>query len=259
MYFLRNMSLVAIRTDRERTVILGKRLEYEREAFEERQGERFHQKQAAELLGMKPATYRAYEYGRSPLPERMGRKLAAHWGIAYERLVDVDGPTKEDPGTKSKSTNGERPKVEVPFVGLVGANLKVEWLDPLEDVFETEPVPDDIAYPDDVANPEDFAEDMFCCKIVGDSCYDTLWPDDYAYFKKLDVPRINQLMVYRSPDHKVTVKQVRHNGRELILHPTNPAYADEVAQGKFVGYLVGIVRRIGSKKVIIAESRGIIP
>jgi SOS-response transcriptional repressor LexA len=65
--------------------------------------------------------------------------------------------------------------------------------------------------------------------------------------------------MYRSPEKSITIKELKHDGKGFILHPLNPAYEDVPALGTCLGYLVGIVREVGSRKVTVYDSTGIRP
>lgn len=243
---LRKMSVVAEYSST-RLSKLGERLRQLRESYSDRRGIRFTQRDAAKVAQVNEATYRGYEYGRSQIPEEAARRLAAEYGVEWREIyalqdADVSAPKLPVPNIL----------VPIPYVGNVGANSKADWLNPVE-------TGEYVEVPPEMATPSGPTSLRFACTIVGDSCYDLLWPGDVAVFHKSEVPRIGQVMLFRSNDNLVTVKQIKHNGREFILHPLNPAYDDVPAIGCVVGYLVGIVREQGSRRVTVYDSHGITP
>jgi len=89
--------------------------------------------------------------------------------------------------------------------------------------------------------------------------FDLLWPGDVVVFHADKVPRIGKVVCYKSFENKVTVKVLKHNGTSYILHPLNPSYEDVEARGECMGYLVGIVREQGTRRVTVFDSTGISP
>ena len=76
-----------------------------------------------------------------------------------------------------------------------------------------------------------------------------------GYFREYDYRRLQH-----DGGSNLRLNQHReHDGRAFYLHPLNPAYEDSPAEGVVVGYLVGIVRMAGSKKVTVYDATGIIP
>ena len=217
------MLCMAERKEKTRLQMLGEHLRTIREKQEEKQGRRIYQRGIAE------------------------------WGIGWQEFYRVGG---EETRSKWEVSAPMMPipklLIPIPFVGNVGANSKVDWLDPVE-------TGESIDVPNEMATPLGPTSVRFACTIVGDSCYDLLWPGDTAVFHVHRTPRIGQIMLFRSFDNHVTVKQIKHDGRQFFLHPLNPAYDDEPAQGQVVGYLVGIVRMMGSKKVTVYDAHGITP
>jgi DNA-binding XRE family transcriptional regulator len=185
----------------------------------------------AEKLGLKRTTYTAYEQGLAKPPKRVLDQLK-------DMGFDEVGPPKI-----------AAPELLAPirYIGTVSASSKADWTDPM-DVEDLEFVP-----------PEMADRGRFCCRVGSDSCFDLLWPGDLAVFQQTDVPRLNLINLYRHFDNRITIKQIKHDGREFILHPLNPKYEDEVATGTSVGYLVGIVREQGSRRVTVYDSHGIMP
>ena len=223
----------------------GERLRELRTDIERREGRRVYQRDIAKFLGINEATYRSYEYDKAKLPEEHARRLAAEyrkdrdWRWFYiGDADDVGMPMAPAPLLL----------VPIPYLGALAASGPVDWTDPLESE-------------DFMEVPPEMAErsGRFCSTVVGDSCYDLLLPGDLVVFHKDSLPKLGQMVMHRSPDRRVTVKQLKHDGEKFILHPLNRSYKDEAATGVFLGYLVGIVRQIGSKRVTVYDLHGIVP
>lgn len=241
------------------TAELGERLRSEREKYGEREGRRFTQRDAANLLNMDDESYRAYEYGRARLPEARARILASEFKIDYRSLLSLEFPASPSlTGTASYADatpprfTAPQPWQEIPFIGGVGANRKPDWVDPIEPG-------EAIEVPADMANVPGKPPTRFACEVIGDSCAPLLEVEDIAVFERTALPKKRHIMVYRSPDGQLTIKQVLHNGRIFVLHPLNPEYEDEPAEGTVLGYLIGIVRQIGSGRWTRYDPYGIIP
>jgi SOS-response transcriptional repressor LexA len=137
--------------------------------------------------------------------------------------------------------------VSLPFVGQISAGEKVDWTDPYES--------DDYEFVPSAMS----AKGRFCCTIDGDSMYDLLHPGDLCVFQSHMVPRLHLIVLYRHADNTATIKQLKHDGERFFLHPLNPAYSDTPADGTCMGYLVGIVRRWGSREITVYDPNGIHP
>ena len=232
--------------------MLGERLRTLREQRGANEGRKLYQRDVAKMLDIKEETYRSYEYGRAQLPEDKAKRLAAEWGISWKSFYDATGLK---PHREVSEFLAPEPQVlaNVPFVGNVGANSKVDWLDPIE-AAEFVEVPPEMAT---ARGPQSL---RFACKVVGDSCFDLIWPEDLCIFHKSDIPKIGAMVLYRSFDDHVTIKQLKHNGTDYYLHALNSKYEDvPVDGGVQVGYLVGIIRQQGSKRVTVYDPNGITP
>ena len=232
--------------------MLGEKLRTLREERGRQQGRKLYQRDVAKLLSIKEETYRSYEYGRAQLPEDAAKTLGAEWGIQWKEFYRATGLK---PPQESGQFFAPVPLInpEIPFVGNVGANSKVDWMDPTE-------AEEMIEVPSEMATARGPKTVRFACRVIGDSCYDLVWPDDLCVFHKSDVPKIGAIVLYRSFENTVTIKQMKHDGKDYILHPLNPKYVDEVIDGgEQVGYLVGIIRQHGSKKVTVYDETGITP
>lgn len=138
--------------------------------------------------------------------------------------------------------------VPVPFIGTIAASDPVNWTDPFEsETFEYVP-------------PEmGDARGRFACKIASDSMMPLLEPLDICVFQRTDVPKIGHIILFRSSENLITIKQLKHDGTQYLLKPLNERYETNLAKGSMLGYLVGIVRERGTQRITIFDSSGIIP
>lgn len=138
--------------------------------------------------------------------------------------------------------------VPITYIGAIAASNPVNWTDPFEsETFEFVP-------------PEmGDARGRFACRIESDSMMPLLEPHDVCVFQRTDVPKIGHVILFRSHDRLVTVKQLKHNGVNYLLHPLNPTYDDSPANGQMLGFLVGIVRERGTQRLTVFDSTGILP
>lgn len=133
----------------------------------------------------------------------------------------------------------------VPYVGIIDDGTKVNWRHLSESV-ELEVVPSAMSAPGRVA-----------ARIAGDSMYDVLQQGDLCVFHSHQAPRLGLIVLYRRGDGTGTVKELRHDGRRFTLNPVNPAYQPVAADGECLGYLVGIVRKWGSREMTLYDPNGI--
>lgn len=225
----------------------GERLREMREAVGAKRGKKLFQREVATALEVNEDTYRSYEYDKAQLPEDLARKITAKYGSWWSRTwrwfyigADDEVGMPQAPAAQLL--------VPIPFIGSIGASAPVDWTDPLESE-DLEEVPPEMA---EIAG-------RFCCRVLGDSCYDLLHPGDLAVFQSDHVERLGKMVIHRSPDKRVTVKQLKHDGERFILHPLNPSYKDEPATGRILGYLIGIVRQSGSRRLTVYDRYGISP
>jgi len=198
-----------------------------------RKARRYTQEELAKLLGTVRGTYKNWEYGLAEIPEAALMQLRK-LGFGSE----VGDPT----------IPAVQLLVPVPFIGGIGCSEFANWTDPFEaDTFEFVP-------------PEmGDARGRFSCRALGDSMFDLIHPDDLLVFQRHNMPKIGSVCLYRHNDNRMTIKVLRHDGQNFILHALNPSYADIVADGQSMGYLVGIVREIGSRRMTVYDSLGIRP
>lgn len=138
--------------------------------------------------------------------------------------------------------------VPITYIGTIAASNPVNWTDPFESE-DFEYVPPEMG---DVRG-------RFACRIESDSMFPLLEPLDVCVFHRTEVPKIGHIILFRSTDNHLTVKQLKHNGTNYILHPLNPSYEPTTANGTMLGYLVGIVRERGTQRMTIFDSSGILP
>ncbi len=138
--------------------------------------------------------------------------------------------------------------VPIPFIGYIAASNPVDWTDPFEsETFEFVP-------------PEmGDARGRFACKISSDSMFPLLEPHDICVFQRTEVPKIGHVILFRSKENLITVKQLKHDGTTYILNPINSSYNAFPAEGDMLGYLVGIIRERGTQRITIFDSTGILP
>ena len=86
-----------------------------------------------------------------------------------------------------------------------------------------------------------------------------LEPGDVCVFQRTDEPKLGLVILFRSDENLVTIKKLAHDGVNYVLKPLNPRYAEHVAEGSMVGYLVGIVRDKGTQRITIYDASGISP
>lgn len=189
------------------------------------------QEELAVSLGVLRSTYANWEQGvAEPPPPVMAKLHVMGFG------ADVGPPT----------IPASQLYIPIPYIGMVSANMKVNWTDPFESE-SMEFVPPEMG---DVRG-------RFSCRVESDSMYDFLYPNDLVVFQKDPTPKIGKVILFRAFDHRITIKQLKHDGRDYVLQPINLKYPVEVAEGDCVGYLVGIVRESGSRKLTIYDAHGI--
>jgi SOS-response transcriptional repressor LexA len=186
----------------------------------------------AERLGVPRSRYKNWEYGVvDKIPESV-----------LERARDMRAAVSEPRIPASQLL------IPVPYIGQVAASSPCDWTNPL-DCLDFEFVPPEMGD----------ARGRFACRVIGDSMYDLLIPDDICVFQATEIPKLGVVVLHRSPDNLITVKELKHDGERYILHSLNSAYPDQPANGVMVGFLVGIVRERGSRKTTEYDASGIRP
>ncbi len=189
----------------------------------------------AEHLGVSETTYRNYEYGYS---KRVPKAVRSRAEEILAGAPDVGPP----------AIPASQLQIPIRYIGFVSASAPVDWTDPFEtETFEF--VPSEMG---DIKG-------RFACRVASDSCYDVLWPQDLCVFQSDNVPRLGCFVLWRMPDDRITIKQLKHDGKDYVLHPINAKYEDTTAVGTQVGFLVGIVRESGSRRMTIYDATGIRP
>jgi SOS-response transcriptional repressor LexA len=186
----------------------------------------------AERLGVQRSRYKNWEYG---LVEKVPQDV-------LDRVRELRAAVTEPRIPASQL------QIPVPYIGRVAASSACDWTNPL-DCEEFEFVPPEMGD----------GKGRFACRVIGDSMYDLLIPDDICVFQASDIPKLGVVVLHRSPDNLITVKELKHDGERYILHSLNAAYTDQPATGVMVGYLIGIVRERGSRKTTEYDASGIRP
>lgn len=198
-----------------------------------RQGLGLTQQEIAEKLGVSRVAYAAWEAERNkPSKDALMelRRMGYGADVTFPRIP--------------------APELEVPIVsiGPVSASAEVDWTDPFaSETFQYVPA--------------EMGDDRgrFACTVASDSMMPLLQPNDECVFQQSDIPRIGCVILFRSFDNRITLKLLKHDGKNYYLEPLNPAYESMPAEGVTLGYLVGIVRRIGRRKITDYDSDGIRP
>lgn len=195
---------------------------------------RMTQEEFAKLGGATRAAYKNWELGFSKPPEAILQRFRAA-GMG----ADVGSPLAPIIAAQQA----------MPYVGFVSCSQPVDWSDPMDST-------DWVYVPDEM-----FDKDRFAARVEKDSMYPLLQPDDLAVFQSHPVPKVGRVCIYRTSDGRVTIKVIRHNGTNYVLHALNPSVEDHIVDtpGTCIGYLVGIVRQIGRRKITDYDPDGIIP
>jgi SOS-response transcriptional repressor LexA len=198
-----------------------------------RNSSRYTLKGFARLLGVSDTTYANWEYGKARTPLAMLEKARA--------IANGDDVTRP-------SIPAPELKIQVPYIGQVAASTPVDWSDPF-DAIEFEYVPTEMGD----------AKGRFSARVIGLSMYPLLLPGDLVVFQSTNIPKLGVVVLHRSNDNQVTVKELKHDGERFILSSTNEAFPDVPAEGLVIGHLVGIVREQGSRITTEYDSNGIRP
>lgn len=190
---------------------------------------------------IKRTTYTNYELGTSPVPKELIAKYFSK-GIV---------PPAQSPMVVREVS---QPLYPVPALSVPipkGAPVPCsDWSDPLEAEYENfVEVPAELA-----------GKGRFACEIMGDSMYDLLLPGDLAVFQSHNNPKLGTVIIAVNEQNQATCKQLLYNGAEFILHSVNKKYEDVTSERwEAAGFLVGIVRKDGSRSTTIYDPEGIRP
>lgn len=196
-----------------------------------RRDKSWSQEELAVKLGVSRSALVAWEKGRN----KPGKEtLEALQGLGYN--AEVGAP----------AIPGSEPETSVPYIGYISASSKADWTDPFES--------DDFEY---VPSHMVESRGRFACRVESDSMMPLLQPDDLCLWQSSRMPKLNTVVLYRHPDRRLTIKQLKHDGQTFVLHPLNPAYQDEPALGEIIGHLVGVVRRMGKRTITDYDPDGI--
>jgi SOS-response transcriptional repressor LexA len=194
----------------------------------------------AEMLGLEFTTYKNYEYNAvKTVPNEVMVKARSLQPVREfaTPLIAIEVP--------------------LPYIGLIAASSPIDWVDPL-DVEDTVYVPTRMADRRKDPSTQKFVA-RFCCRVVGDSMEPLLLENDLLVFECAESPRMGLMVMHRSPDNLITVKQLKHDGTSYILRSLNRTYPDVPVNGHIVGFLVGIVRQSGSRETTEYDATGILP
>ncbi|MCC6686595.1 MAG: helix-turn-helix domain-containing protein [Fimbriimonadaceae bacterium] len=194
---------------------------------------RFTQQEMADHLGVGRSTYANWESGQNDVPDTYLPQLR-NLGLG----ADVGIP--QIPASQLL--------IPLPFIGLVNAASPATWSDPNE-TDSMEFVPAEMGE----------SRGRFAARVESDCMYPLLHPDDIIVVQQTSIPKIGLIVIFRTDDGKITLKQLKHDGAQYILHALNPNLPDVPAQGSVVGYLVGIVRMIGRRRITDYDPDGIRP
>lgn len=195
---------------------------------------RVTQDEMAEKLGLKRSTYTAYEQERANIPFAVFEQLRK---LGFGSIPEVTAPSYPSP----------KPMTLIPMGPAVPCS---DWSDPLDTDYD-EWIEVDLFMS---------GKGRFACEIVGDSMYDLLWPGDVAIWQESRNPKLGTIVIAKNRDRQATAAQLRHDGEKFYLHKLNPRYpAVESDHWECLGYLVGIVRTQGTKRVTVYDPEGIRP
>lgn len=199
-----------------------------------RKTHRWTQDETANKVGISRSYYANLESGAQSVPKPILDSLI---GLGF-KPEEVGPPLVPAP----------QMLVPVPYIGGVAASSEVSWGDPYEAI-EMKMVPPEMAE----------GRGRFCCHIIGDSMYPLLHPGDLCVFRSTNLEKLGHVVIFRTPDSRVTIKTLKHDGRSFFLHPENPNYEDIRVEGQVIGFLIGVVREAGSQRITITDLNGIRP
>jgi len=193
----------------------------------------FTQEQMAERLKLKRTTYTSYEDERANLPPSVLSELRS---LGFG-LAEVSAPQHPQP-------------VPVTLIPRGPSVPCSDWSDPLDASFaDFEEVDSYMA-----------GKGRFACDVIGDSMYDLLWPGDKCVWQSSANPKLGTVVLATNGKHEATVAQLKHDGTDYVLHKLNAKYPPVTADHwECKGFLVGIIRIQGSKRVAVYDPEGIRP
>ena len=194
---------------------------------------RYTLKEFARILEVAETRYQNWEYSKAEPPAAIMARARA--------IANGDDITRP-------SIPAPELKIQVPYIGQVAASTPVDWSDPF-DAVEFEYVPTEMGD----------AKGRFSARVIGLSMFPLLLPGDLVVFQSTNIPKLGVVVLHRSNDNKVTVKELKHDGEKFILSSTNDAFPNVPAEGLVIGHLVGIVREQGSRITTEYDSQGIRP
>lgn len=163
---------------------------------------RLTQSQAAEIIGVSRGSIAQYERGRTEPPPGAIEKLQRLSLPGPNRTSIVDDPTV--PVTY--------PPQPMRYAGLVPAG---NWGDPLDSETFVE------------VDPRIWHRDRFGTRVIGDSCFPALQPDDFTvWHMDRNVKFGIIVLAQQTIEHSCTVKVLNYDDKQRrpVLEPLNPAY-----------------------------------
>lgn len=90
--------------------------------------------------------------------------------------------------------------------------------------------------------------------------YDLLWPGDKCIWQSAAHPKIGTVVIAVNAENQATVAQLKHDGTNYVLHKLNTRYPAVTSdEWECKGFLVGIIRVQGSKRIAVYDPEGIRP
>lgn len=200
-----------------------------------RESRRLTQEEVASKVGVSRSTYANWERQGGHVPRKY---FSVVRGLMRDTGRDVGSPA-------IPVVNMEIP---IPFIGLVNANMKTDWDTP-NDTDALEFVPGKMGD----------AKGRFAARVESDCMYPFLHPDDLIVLQQDHIPKLGRVVLFRLNSGEITLKQLKHDGSHFVLHALNPLIEDTIAEGSVVGYVVGIVRRVGQREWTDYDPSGLIP
>lgn len=203
------------------------------ELKELRERARMTQGEFAIKLGIEKTRYQNWEYDRVEVPDNFMARAKA-----IARGDDLSEPTAPAPMLN----------ISIPYIGGIAASTPVDWTDPYEST-AWEEVPYEMGD----------SKGRYSGRVVGLSMYPLLVPDDLLIFQASSAEKLGVIVLHRCPENKVAVKVLRQDGTNFLLESINSAFEVVPATGEVIGFLVGIIRRVGSRVTTEYDPNGIRP
>jgi repressor LexA len=215
------------------------------------------QSDLADRLGVSRSSVAAYESGQNPIPGDIVDKI---------RSLFVNIPTLPTNSSSQGSNHAGKSRTNLPKWVTEDSRTrymiprgKVEL--PRGPVVPGGPWVDLVEVVDTILVDEKFqGEGRFVRPMIGDSMLPLLEQGDELVWQTSPYAPLHRIVLAHNADQGVTVKQLKHDGINFVLHPLNPRYEDAYAdQWEIVAYLVGVIgTRYGAEYTLYNE-KGILP